>query len=243
MNGLISLNFNGFPAGYCWPGNPDDFAVDLYKYTSVSFSATGTVYYNIGDTEPPADRREFAWVRTGAGTLDGLYYWNVNVGAWVKPHPIPPSSDVRLIYVGSLSDLQTYDGGDTGPIGEASGPMWELDPEFAAKFPVGVGTFQNAGTIAVGDSTTDKNVAGEDEHTLSAEEVAPHTHGYFDPRIGSGEGIQGDSDSQKVMYKHPDNEDCSGTTCQNEGGEPHNNLPPMIGVYFIKRTSRVYYTV
>jgi len=242
MNGLISLNFNGFPASYCWPGNPDDFAVDLYKYTSVSFSATGTVYYNMGDTEPPADRREFAWVRTGAGTLDGLYYWNVNVGAWVKPHPIPASSDVRLIYVGSLSDLQTFDGGDTGPIGEASGPMWEVDPEFAAKFPVGVGTFQNAGTIAVGDSTTDKNVAGEDEHTLKLDEIPEHVHQIeFDRQDTSGGGqmntVYNGSDSGAIVNGVVKNSAPAG------GSEPHNNLPPMIGVYFIKRTSRVYYRV
>jgi len=240
MTGLITLQFSGLPYT-CYPGDPNIFAQDILNHTAVAFNQVGNIYYNYGENIPGVNARIYPWIRINSGEQDGLWYWNTSLSAWVRPHPVPASSDVRLIWVGTLSDLDTFDGGDSGTPGIASGPMWEVDTDFSAKFPVGVGTFTNAGAINVGESTTDTGVTGEDEHTLTEDEMPEHTHGYFDPRIGSGEGIQGDSDSKMVMHKHPTNEDCSGTSCAAGSDEPHNNLPPMIGVYFIKRTARVYY--
>ncbi len=241
MTGLITLQWNGFPAGYCYPGDPNVFANDIIEYTSIAFNATGNVYYNMGPDIPGADDRIYPWLRTGSGWEDGLYYWDTTIGAWVKPHEVPASGHERRIWVGSTADLVTYDGGDANVLGDAAGPMWEVDSAFAAKFPVGVGSFVNSGDIAVTDSTTSTAVTGEDEHTLTEAEMPEHTHGYFDPRIGAGEAIEGDTDPNMVMYKHPTDDDCSGDTCATGSGDPHNNLPPMYGVYFIKRTSRIYY--
>jgi len=241
MTGLISLEFQGFPDGYCYPGDPDTFATDIMQYTEVVFNAVGNIYYNMGPDIPGADYRIYPWLRTEQGFEDGWYYWDDTIGAWIKPHPTPASGGERRCFVGSTTDLQTYEGGNANAVDDADGPFWEVDSSFAARFPVGVGSFDNAGDVGVTDTTTSTAVAGEDEHTLTEAEMPPHTHGYFDARIGSGEGIQGDTDPNMVMYKHPSNDDCSGDTCSTGDGDPHNNLPPFYGVYFIKRTARIYF--
>ncbi len=241
LPGLFSLHFEGFPAGYCYPGDPNVFAQDLLQYVQILPNASATAYYCIGSDIPGPSYHGMAWLRTNSGDKDGWYYWLETVGAWVRPHPIPPLSKERKIWVGTLTELQTYDYGDTNAVGPASGPFWEVDSAFEAKFPVGVGQFASAGAVNVTETTTSTGLTGEDKHVLTAQEMPLHTHGYFDPRIGAGEGIQGDADPNWVMYKHPTNENCTGTSCPAGENQPHNNLPPFYGVYFIKRTARIYY--
>jgi microcystin-dependent protein len=61
-----------------------------------------------------------------------------------------------------------------------------------------------------------------------------HTHSFFplvtaDANNGGANGVQYGTTA-------------SVATTSTGGDAPHNNLPPFYGVYFIKRTARVYYT-
>jgi len=239
MTGLISLEFQGFPDGYCYPGDPDTFATDIMQYTEVVFNAVGNIYYNMGPDIPGADYRIYPWLRTEQGFEDGWYYWDDTIGAWIKPHPTPASGGERRCFVGSTTDLQTYEGGNANAVDDADGPFWEVDSSFAARFPVGVGSFDNAGDVGVTDTTTSTAVAGEDEHTLTLAELPA------DVVIPTKLKIAGAPDGDYLHHDAVEDADCGvyrdDVNDIVADGDPHNNLPPFYGVYFIKRTARIYF--
>jgi len=185
--------------------------------------------FNFGDTEPSASDRDKPWVRTISGQPDRIYVYE---NGWISKHNTPAGGSERRIWVGTESDLETYDGGGTGTVSSITGPMWEVDPSFAAAFPVGMGSF-TGGTI-VNDSN---KTGGADEVTLTEAQLPAHSHpftlnGYNSSQDGnSGNEYGFDGTSAQSL-----------TTDDSGGGNAHNNLPPYYGVYFIKRTGRIYYT-
>lgn len=114
--------------------------------------------FNIGPDQPTVDNQTKPWYkRSSAGAPSGWY--SFYSGAWVKEHPIPASSEVRMMWVGTTAALQTYDGGAVGAVTELSGPMWEVDTAFADKIPVGAGgtpVATNASELSSGASATDQ---------------------------------------------------------------------------------------
>ena len=173
------------------------------------------------------------------GFEDGWYYWDDTIGAWIKPHPTPASGGERRCFVGSTTDLQTYEGGNANAVDDADGPFWEVDSSFAARFPVGVGSFDNAGDVGVTDTTTSTAVAGEDEHTLTLAELPA------DVVIPTKLKIAGAPDGDYLHHDAVEDADCGvyrdDVNDIVADGDPHNNLPPFYGVYFIKRTARIYF--
>ena len=177
-------------------------------------------------------------------------------GAWLSLHTLPPG--FVIIWTGALPDtpdasggFPVFDGGDANARSPYSGPMWQLantaldgsgTKVFDGRAPMGVGTFPSGATIAQGDKK------GEDLHKLTVEEMPPHTHKvplYAGDAANHADRINttDETDAQNLNYQ-------SGST----GGDPttgnpptaalgHNTLPPIVGVYFLQRTSRLYYTV
>ena len=139
------------------------------------------------------------------------------------------------MFVGTTTDLLSYDGGDgTAVAGDTFGPMWMVDTLFDARFPVGVGTFAASGAVAVKGTATATSIVGEDQHTLTIPEMPAHTHNFFplvtaDANNGGANGVQYGATANVATSSTGD-------------GTSHNNLPPFYGVYFIKRTDRIYYT-
>lgn len=222
------------------------FGIDLMRYTSIVTNITGTCYYNLGPNAPGVNNRVYPWFRTDSDEQDGWWYWNTSVGAWVRRHPIEPGTSIRMIWVGTLVELATFDGGDNNTPGDASGPMWEVDTDFSAKFPVGVGAFPVSGTISVGENTTSTGVTGEDVHELTSDELPEHTHAltcdglpgvFWDTFVQEA----GPDSNDSFSFQNDEPKTCDETGVNTTTGDGHNNLPPMIGVYFIKRTSRLYY--
>lgn len=222
--------------GYCYPASPQTFINDVFGAVQAYLTTeTGNSFFNFGDTEPTPDNRVYPWLKT-----DGNWYVWVG-GYWRRKHQYQISDGVRLVFVGAESDVWSFDGGDGNDPGaviptDYTGAMWEVDDSFEAKFPVGVGTFAAAGGIAVGGNTTTLGVTGEDQHKLTVSEMPAHTHETAKDEADSTTG----GDMHLVNYA-----DAGGAivSTQSTGGDTaHNNLPPMIGVYFIKRTARVYYT-
>lgn len=232
------------PAGYC--------LADLQAFVNLMFSRSygelpdGDDFFVVSETEPEAEDRDKIWVRLSAaeGYIEGFYkYYN---GEWVRPHSVPANSETRQIWKGELADLTTYDGGDSDPAGEASGPMWEVDEDFEYRVPVGVGTLPISGTtIAVGDEV------GVDQVTLAAANIPP-----LDVKpLDSNGAPTGDLTVQKtgaISGVTNYNGDFSG---EGSGGvasdvnlkanhgvtpTPISNVQPSLGVYFIQRTSRIF---
>ena len=165
--------------------------------------------------------------------MDRWYTWDSTFGVWLSPHPTPPSSDERRMWIGIDTDLITYDGGDANPLSLYSGAMWAVDTAFAARFPVGVGTFAASGAVAV------LGTGGEDKHLLTIAEMPAHDH----PGSNLSHTIATDSGGSDMGADYDtDNKDPIVLTIASQGGgTAHNNLPPYIGVYFIKRTIRQFY--
>lgn len=252
MNGLITLTFTGFPNGYCYPGDPNDYFFDGISATVVSFNtSTGNLYYNIGPTVPSVDNRIYPWYRCGVtDNWEGWYFWGPQQGLahafWLQRHPEEASSDKRVMWVGSdPADIDTYDGGEVGAVTDITGPFWEIDHDFDARIPIGVGTTTGGTVIQV---NTD---SGADTFSLTYENIPAHYHyinvegdsaltpeteseGYL--RVGAGTEVDwvdgsGPKDGMGKTY----NQVNDGTT-----PEPVTHLGPVRGVYVIKRTARVY---
>ena len=245
MSTPITLTAPSLPSGYCWPASPQTLFTDAIAWgLSAEFNFdTINTYYNYGDSTPTADYRGYAWLRTGAtnSNENGWFTWDATLSRWIKPHAVPPSSDARWIWIGSTVDLQSFDGGNTNAVADADGPMWEVDSNFAAKFPVGVGTFTASGDVAVGGSTTSTGVSGEDKHTLVTSELPAHSHS-----ISAMQGLDIDESSNRTLSGTDGNADefQDSMNTETEGDDTgHNNLPPFYGCYFIKRTGRKFYAV
>lgn len=212
---------------------------ELYNAMIERLSGTlpdASVKYIISDTAPTADDQDKLWLKTSSGAPVRIFkFYN---GAWVWPHALDPSDSRIQIYKGTAASVDTLDGGVAGTAQEASGPFWEIDTDLSARFPVGVGTLASGTAIAEGGT------GGEDEHTLVQAELPDHSHSFtvnefnnFDSSNASAaQLLLGDQAVQSVT--------STPSVSVSGGGsdEPHNNMPPYYGVYFIKRTIRKYYT-
>lgn len=243
-NAVIIFGFQGFPDGYCPPSMQqlgNDFAASLVGYLPGSYITVLT-----GDTEPGAADRDKPWFRS-----DGRWYAYSapGLGEWVSRHPLPPGA-VMMYAAASESDIWSFDGGDgtnpavaaTAPTA-ASGAMWEKVSQLDGKVPIGPGTLAVSGTVVnSGDS------GGVDQFTLTQGQLPdvdfnvevsngdptrpPALRGYS-PASGSDNITNGGAGytGSNVVAKSGGNED------------PINNMPPYYSIYFIRRTSRIWYTL
>ena len=227
---LITLTAPSLPANYC-PASYQKLANDIIGGTQATFNSTiGNSFFNFGPTYPAINNRIYPWL-----DQDGNW-WIYDQGFWAYKNPIAAGGFDRRIFVGTTTDLLSYDGGDgtSGTPTNYTGAMWMVDTLFDARFPVGAGAFAASGAVAVNGTATATSIVGEDQHTLTVPEIPAHTHNFFplvtaDANNGGANGVQ---------YGTTANVATSSTG----GGAAHNNLPPFYGVYFIKRTGRVYYT-
>ena len=227
---LITLTAPSLPANYC-PASYQKLANDIIGGTQATFNSTiGNSFFNFGPTYPAINNRIYPWLDENG------QWWIYDQGFWSYKNTVAANGYDRRIFVGTTTDLLSYDGGDgtSGAPTNYTGAMWMVDTLFDARFPVGAGTFAASGAVAVNGTATATSIVGEDQHTLTVPEIPAHTHNFFplvtaDANNGGANGVQ---------YGTTANVATSSTG----GGAAHNNLPPFYGVYFIKRTSRVYYT-
>ena len=232
---LITLTPPSLPVGYC-PTNYQQLANDVISGTQANFnSSIGNSFFNFGPTTPALNNQVYPWLDENGN------WWIYQSGYWLRQHPIAARSAERRIYVGTTTDLQTYDGGNTNAPSNWSGPMWEVDTLFEARFPVGVGTFATSGAVSVNGTTTSTAVVGEDKHKLVTAEMPSHTHQILDQYINLVQRGTADSGVFSATNRSEGVANLLPTTSSG-GDASHNNLPPFYGVYFIKRTDRVYYT-
>lgn len=233
---LVTLTPPSLPVGYC-PNNYQQLANDIISGTQATFnSSIGNSFFNFGPTTPALNNQIYPWLDE-----DGNWWVRVN-GYWARKNPIAFNSSERRIFVGTAADVLSYDGGDGTATSTniMTGPMWVVDTSFDARFPVGVGAFTASGTVSVNGTTTSTAISGEDQHTLTVAEIPSHTHLMtWDSQDTSG------GNQLKTLYLGPDANvlnDITKNTGSSGGDTAHNNLPPFYGVYFIKRSGRVYYT-
>ena len=245
---LITLTAPSLPANYC-PASYQKLANDIIGGTQATFNSTiGNSFFNFGPTYPAINNRIYPWLDENG------QWWIYDQGVWLRKNPVTAAYE-RRIYVGTTTDLLSYDGGDgTATATTTTGPMWEVDTEFEARFPVGVGAFVASGAVAVMGKATSTAIVGEDQHKLTIPELAAHTHDVAIKVFGHG-GEDGDrsaadggttsntvTNNTTIFPSSTIDPDLDAKAVSVGGDIAHNNLPPFYGVYFIKRTIRVYYT-
>lgn len=260
----VTIQLGTFPVGYCWPG-AQQYANDLIALLKLTVPNATVVGFGPNPPADPLDPNAInplaVWVRTVNGYLEGIYtYYN---GGWYRPHPVPPSSSSRQLWVGSndgsVGGLWNYDGGDgSDPVGSPptaiTGSMWQVDHAFDFKIPMGPGTSPNtynsnpARTIAVGGTL------GSEMVQLASSDLPVHSHFL----AANDSGNSGLTNSQQLAYSYtnPGGFINYTLTASNvaatlglsgdittRGANPetyHENVPPVIGTWVIKRTTRQF---
>ena len=234
---LITLTPPSLPVGYC-PTNYQQLANDVISGTQANFnSSIGNSFFNYGPTTPTLNNQVYPWLDNNGN------WWVFQGGYWSRQNPVAAGSSERRIFVGTSADVLSYDGGD-GTVYSGNpyaGSMWAIDTNFEARFPVGAGTFASSGVVSVNGTTTSTAIAGEDKHTLVTSEMPSHTHQIIDQYINLVQRGTADSGVFSATNRSEGVANLLPTTSSG-GDAAHNNLPPFYGVYFIKRTGRVYYT-
>lgn len=134
------------PAGSCLDPN---IVVQIGK-TRVLFPSNYSLFIK-GSNTPSVEQRTYAWIKTSSltGEIEGVFTWLPSYGLWGKRHfPSGVPTNERRIYVGSLTSLETYDGGESATVSDTTGPFWEEDTDFRDKLIAGVGpsTFTTVAT-------------------------------------------------------------------------------------------------
>jgi microcystin-dependent protein len=196
------------------------------------------------------------------GEIVRLFYFDgVN---WLAPHPVPPNCPEIRMWIGTEQALWAYDGGDgSNPASTAptasTGAMWQVETLFQFRFPLGVG----ANTIGfdgnVASAAVVQEQGGDERVTLAPGETPPSSHTHF---VAADDTLaittfpitattvpakQGSEGGATVEYRLAGSAlpatlgltSLVGTTLP---ATSHQNLPPFVGVFFIKRSTRIYYT-
>jgi len=220
-NQSVTLVKGTVPDGTCF-----NSVSDLYNtFVDLTTAYVDGAYslFNYGATEPSPSDRDKPWIKTGSSSEPERMYTFYN-GAWSSLHPVPSDSSERRMWVGSVTDLATYDGGNS-----TEGAMWEVDTALQDRFPIGVGD----------TATSVKNTGGEKETTLEEKNLPPHSHELNFTNRAYGNGSQHTGEGSFIAG--PEIANGMITAGSGQKSEPVTNLPPYYGVYFIKRTSRKYY--
>ena len=237
------------------PGDWNDLIQQISKLLSSTMSGSYNTF-NWGSSTPSPEDQDKPWVKTNVdGSPDGVYFF-FN-GVWCRPHEVTPAASVRHIYVGDTAALLSYDGGDGSPDSPTAftGAMWEVDTAFEDRIPIGI---KNPGGII----DTILGTAGVVAPSISVgiNNIPRHRHEISMEGDGQTEATGDIYDSDSVGFVDVDASDGSATSQWTDGVSKTNvgytrnygkstpdaitiPLPPLIGVYLIKRTARVYRTV
>lgn len=215
----------------CYSNN-QQFANDILNQATAV--VPGTLAYVMQASTPSSDDRDKLWIKLSGSAPVGQYVFYS--GQWVWPHPIPASDSRLVLFTGLASAVNSLDGGNGNSVSNADGPFWQIETALDARFPVGVGTFDG------GDSVTVGGTGGSDEVTLTTDHLPAHAHNtpYSVDGVGGG-GAQSPNEGYMANDAPSGTPRADQVSSETGGGQPHTNLPPYYGVYFLKRTARIYY--
>lgn len=229
----VNITTASVPEDFCFQNWPQGWAF-LVSLLSAEVAGTAS-FFNYGPNTPAPDERDRPWIRLDAsGNIDKMYSYSN--GAWVAKHPAAPG-DV-IMYEGTEASIDTHDGGEAGAITATTGPMWQKVSTINGRFPLGPGTLASGATVNVGDT------GGAEEHILTRAEL-PNVS--VDTLSQRRINVQ---DGGSAVVTTPDTASTGAafqaTALPTEplgDGDGHNNMPPYLGIWFIRRTSRTHYRI
>lgn len=209
------------PVGFCHT----DWSNTVAMIRSVLQGTVPDTTMNFGPTTPIADNRDKPWFKTNADftPIDLFAFSN---GEWLAKHPLAPG--LVMMYEGAAGTIPTLDGGEAGAVTLFSGPFWEQVTQMDARIPIGPGNLPSGTAIPVGGD------GGSETHQLTIDEMPAHDHSLGNKKVmhqtlGAGVLAQTGGDNVSVL------------TASAEGGDdPFNIMPPYRGIYFLRRTARLY---
>lgn len=221
-----------------WCPNPsntwDSLLAKFIEKMEVTLPSTYSTLI-ISSSEPAPEDRDKLWWKLAADLSPDKPYIYFD-GAWVSRHLSAASGDERRLWVGTTGALDTYDGGEVGTVSNKTGPMWEVDTAFDAKFLAGPGTFDNAGTLGVASDM------GADQVTLVKANLPSSPLNLTVNRTGGDDGSTGKFTSGSGNAQTPETDPTSTVQTEDMGSDdPFDIIPPVRGIYVIKRTARIFY--
>ncbi len=232
MPGNVTINTSSVPVGFCWTT-----VEETWPQLVALLSGTADLSVNLWIGEAAPTDLTKAWLKTISGVPDRLYFFAS--GVWVSKNNIPTGFTMLSPAGSSRASIAGLDGGDgdpDAPVTSFTGPMWEIDVDFEALFPIGPGTLASGAVISEGDA------GGEERHSLTIQEMPPHDHQLLTAQSNTGGG----SDVQRLrpdstLADSDANSALTGGDPVTELVAPHNTMPPWRSRYFIKRTGRTHY--
>lgn len=229
----LPLQLPAVPEGFCNNLTGTDWVQQLLNLIAqgvAKFQGSGFTVVLNQEAQPGPTDRDKLWRKPSTGLI-----YEFTGGAWVTPHPEAPGGESRRWFDGTLVDLQTYDGGAVGVVGDNSGPMWEEDTNFQGRSPMHPGSIPSntpAKSLALNENY------GEGTHTQTTAEVGAHNHTITGKSIltfPGGAPAKGTSAGNDFSIT-----DVIATD-QSAAATPMNIVHSVRGIYCIKRTARVNY--
>lgn len=237
------------PANFC-PTSEQD-RLDKYAQHLTGSLPGGYSTFVIGNAKPNAIDQNKAWFRLDSAGRPDKWYTFAN-GVWQSPHLVPPG--YIQLYMGDITSIDTFDGGEVATVSATTGPFWEELKDLRASSPQpyygrcavhpdpsgNLITNQTVNLIPAGGTGTGNRIVygstgGEERHQLTEAELAEHNHTFTG--FGGNLAAPGSNGFWAVVSASP-------RDTQNSGGDqPHQNMPPYFGAYYIRRTARTHYRV
>ena len=238
---LLTIQNGSLPPGYCPSSDQqrlNDFAALMQAVLP------GQAFYNYGDTKPTPENQIYPWFRT----TDGRWYYFS--GKWKAPIG-DYSAFERRWFAGNLTDLLTYDGGDTNPPSAGSGPTWQEDTAFIGRSPLHPGLIPETTTVSPFNKTLNVGEAyGDGSHVQVASEMPVHAHTPDTTQADSfwGHAAAGSPATGNVLgggdsIRLPQTGYAGGNGLTPSVTQPMSLVQPVLGLYCIKRTGRTFYVV
>ncbi len=212
------------PPGVCYAS--EQARLNAFSAHQVAI-LTGQSFYNFGPDKPAIENQGFPWLRS----IDMRWYYFE--GQWITPRdPIDQDPNTRRLYVGSLTDLETYDGGEAGAVSDRTGPFWKEDKGFQGRSPMGPGIIPDENPVK---TLTVEEDYGAGARALNTTQIPAHTHilEFNPPGDQSGSGFPtplGDGSLGGNNY----------TTSSVGSTQPVNLTHTVRGIYVIMPTARIY---
>jgi microcystin-dependent protein len=204
---------------------------------------------NIGPGPIAAADRIWPWLRLEADgrpdTLVGGQLYHYVGGFWLATHP----GRGVIMYEGVEADIPTYDGGETGAITATTGAFWEKVAQMNGRIPIGPGNL-----VTSGDAIAINTDYGKDEVQLGDENYRHHKHfvvarqsvsGGSAPSTTNQVADDGGGFAQENYMLQGTGSAASRGLSSNVNGDTAANeefsiVPPVRGMFFIRRTTRIY---
>lgn len=226
----------------CWPALPQALLNEAFEKTRGQLAdLTGVI---ASSTTPDPSDRDKLWIKLESPNGPPIGQFFYGGGDWLWPYDGDTRKVIkgeRMLWVGNSADIPTLGGGTAGVTTVKLGAFWEIDTLFEGRSPIGVGAIPDA--IPAKSITSEENY-GEGAHLQLEEEVGPHGHGLptltdaMRTTLAPGSGSNNDDSISGAGF-------MGLATFSKIGDVTQVGMPiihPVRGIYFLKRTIRIWMT-